>query len=236
MREYTWLDRPASWSNLRVFVAILDRLDLASAWSPSRTRQSAPASVWIDWASSDSWGPDRGMAFREWCDTMIGGRTPEEALLEWGRAVRLHEAAVAQLVMGRDGLSALSRAQGVRAGVAAGHEGRLHVSTEATPALGACAWGIQQSALGWLDWPSQESWLVERDIPGRLDGVLQECPHQDPLLGDREIRDFLCAQHLEWFRGFAGSLDRRVSIEERPREPERNRCRISLLWTAETES
>ncbi len=236
MRDYTWLDRPVSWSNLRVFVAILDRLDLASAWNPSRNRQSAPASAWIDWASSGRLDPDRGIAFREWCDAMIGGRTPEEALVEWGRAARLHEAAVAQLVIGRDGVSAVSRARGFQAGMAAGHEGRLHVSRGVIPTLGACAWAIRQSALGWLDWPSQEPWLVERDIPGRLDGVLQECPHQDPLIKDRAIRDFLCAQHLEWFRGFADSLDLRVSIEERPREPGKDRCRVGLFWTAETES
>jgi hypothetical protein len=236
MREYTWLDRPASWSNLRVFVAILERLSLARAWGAPRTRQSGPASLWIDWADSERLDPNRGVAFQEWCDSMIGGRTPEEALVEFGRAVRLHEAAVAQLVIGRDGLNAVSRAQGFQAGVAAGHEGRIRVSPGGVPSLGACAWAIRQSALGWLDWPSQEPWLVERDIPGRLDGVLQECPHQDPLVGDRTIRDFLCAQHFEWFRGLADSLDLRVSIQERPREPGKDRCRVGLAWNAEAGS
>jgi hypothetical protein len=233
MREYTWLDRPISWSNLRIFEGILDRLSLASAWL-SHARLELPRSKgWLEWASTEQVGSDREAAFREWCEVMIGGRTPEEALLEFGRTARIHEANAAELVMGRDGLGEVSRREGRSAGIRAGQVGSLHVTGASVPSVRSCALAIQQSALGWLDWPSQERPLVERDIPGRLEWVLQECPHQDPVLEGRARRDFLCAQHLEWFRGFSEAIDRRLSIEGRPREPKIERCRIALSWSAE---
>jgi len=249
MREYTWLDRPISWSNLRVFEGVLDRLGLAAAWvthagvevprprGRARGRGEEHAGRWIDWVASNRTfaraAADREAAFLHWCDAMIGGRTPEEALVEFGRVARIHEAEAAELVHGREGLDQVSRREGRDAGKRNGYAGGLRVPSGAIPSIRSCAIELQQSALGWLDWPSQERPLVERDIPGRLDWVLEECPHQDLVLKGRTSCDFLCAQHLEWFRGFCESIDRRLVLEERSREPLLERCRIALAWSVE---
>jgi hypothetical protein len=201
-----------------------------------RTREWAEGQAhrWLDWAANGRLEADREAAFLQWCESMIGGRTPEEALLEFGRVARIQQAEAAERAIGQESLDEVSRSEGRAAGKRAGHGGVLRGSGALIPSFRSCALEIQQSALGWLDRPSQEPPLVERDIPGRLDWVLEECPHRDKVLEGRgKSCDFLCAQHLEWFRGFCEAIDRRISIEERPREPRTNRCRIVLAWSAE---
>ena len=130
------------------------------------------------------------------------------------------------------GMVDVSFEQGRLAGQRAGHAGTLQAGN-ALPPLRSCLLALQQSALGWLDRPSQFPPLVERDVPGRIDWVLLECPHQDPLVSDAAVRDFLCEQASAWFRGFCASIDARLSFERAPRDPARGRCRAVLSWSGE---
>lgn len=238
MREYSWLERPVSWSHFRIFEAVLDRLDLSTAWQSQLHQGTAPLSDRVmgriskdaaDWISKFSVGASETI-FSEWSRSEIGGRTPEEALLEFGRAVRVVEIEAARVVSRSNGVEAISKRQGGKSRSKYWGSESIHKTEGAPFSLDSCALALHQSALGWLDWPSQGLPLAERDIPGRYDWVLLECPHRDPLIQEPAIADFLCSQHIAWFQGLSHAIDSRLSVIERSREADRRYCRLSLVW------
>ena len=244
MREYAWLERPVSWKQWRIFGSILDRTSLAHAWIAHESLDRAsigervrlkvpdPAAGWIEAIPIHA----NEAFFGDWCRTEIGARTPEQALLELGRAARVLEQVVAVQILDSAGVAEVSRDQGRRACQRHSVSTALRGLGSAPATLGNCAMAIHQSAMGWLACPSEGDFLVERETPDRLDWILLECAHHDDLLSDPRVADFLCAQHTQWMRGFADSLDSRLVISERPKEPQRHRCRLSMTWSGDAYS
>ncbi|MBU6374948.1 MAG: hypothetical protein KGQ59_03030 [Bdellovibrionales bacterium] len=231
MREYPWLERQVSWSHLRVFSGILDRVNLVRAWCSAtsqnfesfldyRTDQSSQdAAAWLRAFS----GPAEQSRFVEWCGSEIGGRTPEEALCLFGITSRQLEQRFAQCTVAKDELASISRRMG--------YQSRSQLPKPVGFNLLSCALALHQSGFGWLDWPSPGQPLLERDTSARLDWVLLACPHRDQMIGNLEVADFLCSQHNEWFRGFLESIDSRLRIHECPPDPISGYCRLSLEWS-----
>jgi len=239
MREYSWLERPVSWTGLRAFEDLLARAALARAWlaelglddegeTPDSSAAFGAAALARLTAKFGKGGLEP--VFRDWCASEIGARTPEEALLELARAVREAETAAALRVKDAPRMHEISFEQGRIAGRRAGNSGTLHAGGSLPP-LRSILMALHHSPLGWLDRPSQLPPLVERDVPGRIDWVLLECPHRDALVAEPAVQDFLCEQALAWFRGFCASIDPRLALERAPRDPARGCCRAVISWS-----
>lgn len=63
--------------------------------------------------------------------------------------------------------------------------------------------------------PDHRSWIERRALNQEAEIELCACPHQCPYAEISEIADALCDLHAHWARGFAYTLNDRVSIEHR---------------------
>ena len=231
MREYPWLERQVSWTHLRVFAGILDRVNLVRAWCDATSQDfesfldhradqsSQDAAGWLRGFS----GPAEESRFVEWCHSEIGARTPEEALTFFAVTSRKLQHRFAQGALANGALTLASRRMG--------YQSRNQSSKPLGFNLLSCTLALHQSGFGWLDWPNAGQPLLERDTSARVDWVLLECSHRDQLIQKPEVADFLCSQHTEWFRGLLESIDTRLKIYECPPDPVRGYCRLSLEWS-----
>jgi hypothetical protein len=72
--------------------------------------------------------------------------------------------------------------------------------------------------------PGRESLLLRRGVRDELNLILLDCPHRSPWFETRAVADPLCDLHAHWARGYAYSLNTRISIEHARGDGEGRRC------------
>lgn len=202
MRDYPWLERPVSWLHVQTLSGLLQRLELGRAWQrhlggglqggPGRRLERVPEAATAN-------------EFKSWCETEIGALTPEEGLAQLSRDIRVFEQSVIGRVLDRPEdapeLARIARRQGAAAAAALRSQTAVGNGSLSSHAL--C---LEQSALGWLEAPSEASLFVVRELPDRIEWLRGNCPHRDPLLKKAPLADALCAGHRDWLLGYSAEL------------------------------